>query len=128
MPAGDLNTKRKRDIEVQEKHGGSYKRWLEHTFRQERRDTPEHKLHELHARWFSLNPDEWYDKFREVDTAFNGPRRDINVSSAYQSISILAPTDKLGQIHFEPDRRDLGMWYHDVSCACCAAMLCQSSI
>lgn len=81
MPPGDLNTRKKRDLEVREKHGGSYRRWVEHTFREEKRNTPDHKLHDLHARWFSLDPDEWYDKFQDVDTSHPGPRRDINVCS-----------------------------------------------
>jgi chitinase len=89
VPPGDLNTKKKRDLEVREKHGGSYRRWVEHTFRQDKRNTPDHKLHELHARWFSLDPDEWYEKFNDVDVSHEGPRRDINVGffnkSRYES-------------------------------------------
>ncbi|KAH8812331.1 family 18 glycosyl hydrolase [Xylogone sp. PMI_703] len=75
LPPGDLNTRRKRDIEVQEQHGGNYKRWLEHTWRQERRETPDHKLDELHKRWYSLNPLEWFEKWREVDENYGGPHQ-----------------------------------------------------
>jgi chitinase len=83
VPPGDLNTARKRSVEVQQEHGGSYKRWIDHTWRKERRETPDHKLHELHARWFSLDPDEWYEKFRDVDNDFAGARRNVNVSSTF---------------------------------------------
>lgn len=90
MPPGNLDTKKKRAIEVERDHGGSYKRWLEHTWRKERRETPDDKLHELHARYFTLNPDEWFDKYREVDNSFDGPRRNVNVSALRKSIHSLS--------------------------------------
>jgi len=80
VPPGDLNTARKRDLEVEQEHGGDYKRWLEHTWRKEKRETPDHKLHELHERWFSLDPNEWYKMYESVDNDFAGPRRSVSVS------------------------------------------------
>lgn len=67
---------------MEQEHGGSYRKWVEHTWRKEKRDTPEEKLHELHARWFSLDPDEWFVKYSQVDQGFAGPRREINVSTS----------------------------------------------
>ncbi|KAK2037093.1 hypothetical protein LZ31DRAFT_600779 [Colletotrichum somersetense] len=39
--------------EVHRDHGGNYKQYLYHMWSVDKRSTPQHKLHDLHARWFS---------------------------------------------------------------------------
>jgi hypothetical protein len=42
---GDPGTTRKQKRqEIDELHGGNVKRWLHHTWRKEKRETPDHKL------------------------------------------------------------------------------------
>lgn len=43
VPPGDENAKKKRDLEIKEVHGGSYKRWLEAEYRKDKRNTPDGK-------------------------------------------------------------------------------------
>jgi chitinase len=60
---------RKREIfnEVETVHGGSWKRYLTHQFKKERRETPEHELHILHKKWFSANLADWLTGQYDID-------------------------------------------------------------
>jgi len=51
--------RKKRDLEIKTEHGGSYKRWLDHTWHQEKRALPKHELHE---RWFSTTIASWFNR------------------------------------------------------------------
>jgi chitinase len=70
----------KRDLEIVMEHGGDAKRWLEHRWRKERRETPPEKLEELHERWFSANVQIWREKFAHIDTEFDLLRHHVIVS------------------------------------------------
>ncbi|KAI1211222.1 family 18 glycosyl hydrolase [Annulohypoxylon truncatum] len=56
-----LKAKHKRDIdlEVKRKHGGSWKRYVDHTYRKDKRETPHHLLPEFQRRWTDVNDDDW---------------------------------------------------------------------
>lgn len=60
-PAGTLdrrsNRRREMRAEVERDHGGSWKRYAEHTFRKHRRETPKDQMHHLNRRWFAENND-----------------------------------------------------------------------
>lgn len=67
-PGNDpMKAKNKRDIEieVQRKHGGSWKRYVDHIYRQEKRETPSHLLHEFRKRWTDPSITLWL-KFMEA--------------------------------------------------------------
>ena len=63
---------RKREIitEVETLHGGSWKRYLHHTFKEEQRRTPDHELHILHKRWFSANLADWLTGQYDIDEEY----------------------------------------------------------
>jgi chitinase len=63
---------RKREIitEVETLHGGSWKRYLHHTFKEEQRRTPDHELHILHKRWFSTNLADWLTGQYDIDEEY----------------------------------------------------------
>jgi chitinase len=74
-PAGTLD-KRDRDLrkrqmreEVERDHGGSWKRYAEHTFRKQKRETPSHRMHEVEKRWFAEGDDvvqAWMDAMQAL--------------------------------------------------------------
>ncbi|KAI2463541.1 family 18 glycosyl hydrolase [Annulohypoxylon bovei var. microspora] len=67
-PGSDpLKSKHKRDIEleVERKHGGSWKRYANHMYREGKRETPDHLLHEFHKRWTDPSEEDWM-KFMEA--------------------------------------------------------------
>ncbi len=51
---------------VKRDHGGSWKRYLEHSYHEEKRNTPPEKLHELHERWYSAGISDWIARMRNV--------------------------------------------------------------
>ncbi|KAK3331671.1 family 18 glycosyl hydrolase [Cercophora scortea] len=61
-------TKRDRHSELWDAHGGSWKSYLDHTWREERLAYPHghHKRDELHTRWFSLSVANWVNRMSEV--------------------------------------------------------------
>lgn len=65
----DTTPTRKREIkmEVDNVHGGSWKRYLHHTFKEEQRRTPDHELHILHKKWFSATLSDWLAGQYDVD-------------------------------------------------------------
>ena len=65
-------------IEVDRDHGGSWHRFMDHKFSLERRATPDHQLHELHARWFSADLANWLRALRYVDHKYEAVRHSIN--------------------------------------------------
>ena len=69
--------KKKRDLEVEERFGGDHKQWLYHTWHTEKRSM---NHEELHARWWSGDVREWFDKHRKVDQEYTGVRHRVIVS------------------------------------------------
>ncbi|KAF5852879.1 hypothetical protein GGP41_008338 [Bipolaris sorokiniana] len=65
---------RKRSLEIENDFGGDRKAWLEHTWRKEKR---EFHHTELHARWWSGDVREWFDKHKKVDETYTGVRHRI---------------------------------------------------
>jgi chitinase len=83
VAAAPSSTRRKRsaaDIhrEVKRDHGGSYKRYLDHLWQEDKQYTPAHELHELHARWFSGQAADWISKMRGVDVQYNLVRHRVD--------------------------------------------------
>jgi chitinase len=77
---GATNRKRKRsDIrrEVREQHNGSWPAFLDHTYHLERRATPDHELHLLHERWFSIALDDWIRRMKKVEADYTLLRHSI---------------------------------------------------
>jgi chitinase len=75
--------KSKREIEdlaqiVKREHGGSWKRYMEHEWLEDKRSTPEHELHLLHARWFSADLADWLSKMYTIDQDYTLFRHSIN--------------------------------------------------
>jgi chitinase len=70
------HSKKKRDLEVEERFGGDHKAWLYHTWHTEKRSM---NHEELHARWWSGDVREWYDKHRKVDQDYTGVRHQVIV-------------------------------------------------
>ncbi|ORY04392.1 hypothetical protein BCR34DRAFT_572769 [Clohesyomyces aquaticus] len=68
------HNKRKRDLEVQFDFGGDEKAWLYHTWHKEKRSMTHE---ELHARWWSGNVREWYDRQRNIDHDYTGIRHRV---------------------------------------------------
>ncbi|KAK4097654.1 glycoside hydrolase family 18 protein [Parathielavia hyrcaniae] len=64
--------------EVKRDHGGSYKRYLNHLWEEDKRLTPAHELHELHARWFSGEVADWIAKMRGVNVEYNLVRHRVD--------------------------------------------------
>ncbi|KAG4436704.1 hypothetical protein IFR05_007818 [Cadophora sp. M221] len=62
-PPGDPKLRRRQLQEVHEQHGGSYKRWIEHTWYKEKRSM---EPHELHERWFSGEVLRWFQLQQEI--------------------------------------------------------------
>ena len=54
----DSPRRREMREEVERHHGGSWKRYAEHTFRKQRRETPQEEMHQLSRRWFVTDEDE----------------------------------------------------------------------
>lgn len=65
-PADTLQ-RRAMEMEVEDKHGGSWKRYLDHTYRKQRRETPDHELHEFNKRWTSSDLDDWLGALESID-------------------------------------------------------------
>ncbi|KAH7633186.1 family 18 glycosyl hydrolase [Sordaria sp. MPI-SDFR-AT-0083] len=70
--------KREMQEEVDGNHEGSWPDYLDHKFSLDRRSTPEHELHELHARWFSYDLARWMDRFSKVDESFEVASYSVN--------------------------------------------------
>lgn len=51
----------KRDFE------GDYKRFVQHSYRLDRRHTPDDQLHELEARWFGIDTPDWVSRLTKVN-------------------------------------------------------------
>jgi len=64
--------------EIHEDHGGDWTSWLDHTYHMERRATPDHELHKLHERWFSITLDNWITKMKDVETNHTLLRHEVN--------------------------------------------------
>ncbi|KAK4108057.1 glycoside hydrolase family 18 protein [Canariomyces notabilis] len=52
---------------VQRDYKGDYKRFLDHSYRLDRRHTPDDQLHELHERWFGLDVPDWVSRLTKVN-------------------------------------------------------------
>ncbi|KAM7184016.1 glycoside hydrolase [Rhypophila sp. PSN 637] len=50
--------------EVHTSHAGSWKRYLEHTYNQEKKNLP---LHELHARWYTAGAVDWIARLGKIN-------------------------------------------------------------
>lgn len=86
-PATSRKVKRDIELEVEREHGGDYRRYLEHTFKKEMRETPHHKRSDLHERWFSSDLKKWFEAHKNVDINYGGLRRSLNVSE-HKSLQI----------------------------------------
>ncbi|KAL2757510.1 glycoside hydrolase family 18 protein [Sodiomyces alcalophilus JCM 7366] len=71
---------RKRSVkrEVQREHGGNWKRYVDHQFRKERRETPDDQLHEFEKRWFALALEDWLDRQHDAETDYDLVRHSVN--------------------------------------------------
>jgi chitinase len=63
---------------VDRDHGGSFKSYIDHEWRLDKRSTPEHELHQLHERWFSASLADWIAKMRQVDLNYDLVRHTVN--------------------------------------------------
>ncbi|KAK3690444.1 glycosyl hydrolase family 71-domain-containing protein [Podospora appendiculata] len=73
--------------EVRREHGGSYKRYLDHFWHEDKRATPEHELHELHARWFSSKFQDWVDTMRDVDNEWKLVRHRVDETTRWDLVN-----------------------------------------
>ncbi|KAF6812686.1 glycosyl hydrolase family 18 [Colletotrichum sojae] len=73
-------SKRQIEEEVHRDHDGSHKKYVYHLWSIDKRSTPEHKLHELHARWFSKSGSikDWIDRLSNVDEEYELVRHRVN--------------------------------------------------
>lgn len=69
-PSRRKRSKRQIEDEVRDQHGGSWKRYLEQEWREDKRSTPDHELHLLHERWFSATVADWVSKMSSVDQSY----------------------------------------------------------
>lgn len=74
---GEKKLRRKQLEEVRELHGGSYKRWIEHTWHKEKRSMDRAELHE---RWFSGQVLEWFTLQSEIALKSPTLHRSMDVS------------------------------------------------
>ncbi|KAH9230227.1 glycoside hydrolase family 18 protein [Colletotrichum gloeosporioides 23] len=79
-PTKIRRSKRQIEEEVHRHHDGSYKKYMYHLWSIDKRSTPEHKLHELHSRWFSKSGSikDWIDRLRNVDEEYELVRHRVN--------------------------------------------------
>lgn len=68
--------------EIDDVHDGRWHSWLDHHFNLERRDTPDHEFHVLHARWFSVALDKWITRMKDVEKEYTAIRH--RVSDVYR--------------------------------------------
>ena len=92
--------RREVEMEVDQHFDGDWKRYREHSFRKEKRETPDHELHLLQKKWFSADLADWMSGQLEVQTQWNLIRHSINVrigsfSSFPFFFSFLATPDSL---------------------------------
>ena len=92
--------RRELEMEVDQHFDGDWKTYLEHSFRKEKRETPDHELHNLQKKWFSADLADWMSGQVEVQTQWNLIRHSINVrigsfSSFPFFFSFLATPDSL---------------------------------
>lgn len=92
----------KRDVhdlhaEVKRDFSGSWPAYLHHKFRQEKSNTPSHKMDELHERWFTKNKRwfsndvvKWLDKLGEINEEWDIAKHRINASEYRDEQSIPA--------------------------------------
>jgi len=59
-------------------HSASWERYLDHTWRVERRSTPEHEMDELHKRWFSVAVADWVNRQKQVDLDYDLVRHGVH--------------------------------------------------
>ncbi len=59
---------RRDDVEhiVKRDHGGDWKRYVDHSYRMDKRNTPPEELHMLHERWYSANLIDWIARMGNV--------------------------------------------------------------
>lgn len=79
---GNRKTRRELLQEIDDVHDGRWHSWLDHHFNLERRDTPDHELHVLHARWFSVELDKWITRMKDVEKEYTAIRH--RVSDVYR--------------------------------------------
>ncbi len=62
---------RRDDMEhiVKRDHGGDWKRYVDHSYRMDKRNTPPEELHMLHERWYSANIIDWMARVGNVQKA-----------------------------------------------------------
>ncbi len=51
---------------VKRDHGGDWKRYVDHSYRMDKRSTPPEKLHMLHERWYLANIIDWIARMGNV--------------------------------------------------------------
>ncbi len=88
--------KRELQAEVDRDHGGSWHRYMDHRFSVERRATPDHELHELHARWFSTDLANWLRALRYVDHKYEAVRHSINRQYQWYIFDYVSQCDFMG--------------------------------
>ena len=75
---GSKKSKREIEHEVKTMHSASWERYLDHTWRVERRSTPEHEMDELHKRWFSVAVADWVNRQKQVDLDYDLVRHGVH--------------------------------------------------
>lgn len=75
--AAPAKSKRQIQDEVDVDHGGDWHSFLDHHWNLQRRATPDHKLHILHERWFSIELDDWIQRMRHVEVEYTALRHSI---------------------------------------------------
>jgi chitinase len=63
---------------VRRDHNGSWKRYMEYEWQEDKRSTPDHELHLLHERWFSSDLADWLSKLLTIDDEYTLFRHNIN--------------------------------------------------
>ncbi|ORY01574.1 hypothetical protein BCR34DRAFT_592200 [Clohesyomyces aquaticus] len=66
--------KKKRDLEVKREFGGDHVKWLELTWRKDKRSLDKDKLHK---RWWSGDVIQWWDKQKQIDEDYTGIRHRV---------------------------------------------------
>jgi chitinase len=65
-------------------HGGDWKRFVDHSYRLDRRNTPPEQLHELHERWYSANIVDWIARMKDVQMDVSVLDQQVKKTFVYQ--------------------------------------------
>lgn len=69
---------------VKRDHGGDWRRFLDHSYRADRRRTPPSQLHELHERWYTAKVVDWVARLGTVNKEFDVLEQRVKKTFVYQ--------------------------------------------